>query len=95
MKLTRTMLLIVGLVVLLSTLAMAAQDTDNDNFWLKIHEIAVIDIFGSVPGFQLMKPAQGGLPPVWVPTENHATWAQYTSIVESGPGTSPPRSTPV
>ena len=87
MKVAKTMLLVVGLVVLLSTMAMAAQDTDNDNFWLKIHEIAVIDIFGSVPGFQLMKPAQGGLPPVWDchgQVENHATWAQYTSIVESG-----------
>jgi len=84
MKVTRTMLLVVGLVVLLSTMAMAASDTDTDNFWLQINEIAVIDIFGTVPGFTLTAPAQGGLPPVWVPPSNFATFAQYTSVVESG-----------
>ena len=84
MKKIVTLTLIVGMLACMTTVALAASDTDTDNFRLDVDEIAVIDHNGTFSVYRLQAPATGGDPPVWNPVSWNGTCVQYTSIVEAG-----------
>lgn len=82
MKKALMIMMVVGLCLGFTGMAMALDDTTTQTMDLNVNEIAVLDDTGDPGALTIVAPATGGQTPADV-TDN-STYAQYTSVITTG-----------
>lgn len=78
----QTHVILAGALLLFVTTLASAQDTALQTVTMRVMEICVLDVTGNPAALIIFPPSNGGDNPV-EPTDQ-STYAQYTSVVESG-----------